>query len=266
MTAGVYVIENKINGHQYVGSSVNIEKRWKDHIYLLDKKQHTSSHLQYAWIKYGAEAFQFNILEVCDGIKVTLLAREQYYIDTLKPAYNISPTAGSTLGIKFTSEVRAKMSAAKRGTKPSQQCLANSHNPEANAKRSEALKGVKRCAETRVKMSAAQKGRKGTKPSEKTREKLSEALKEYWQMHGCSDETKAKISSAKKGYKYSAEAKANMSAAHQGQKPSPQNIAAAHSPEARAKISEAKKEYWRRKKEAQINLSSCHCEQSVAAE
>ena len=35
MTIGIYKIENKINKKIYVGQSINIEKRWKEHKYLL---------------------------------------------------------------------------------------------------------------------------------------------------------------------------------------------------------------------------------------
>ena len=51
--------------------------------------------------------FSFEILEYCNTNNV--LAREQYYIDLLKPEYNIAEIAGSTLGYKHTSESLAKM-------------------------------------------------------------------------------------------------------------------------------------------------------------
>lgn len=44
------------------------------------------------------------MLEECEPIKEVLLAREQYYIDTLKPEYNICPVAGSRLGSKAFAE------------------------------------------------------------------------------------------------------------------------------------------------------------------
>ena len=31
MTCGIYKIENKINGKLYIGQSINIEERWKNH-------------------------------------------------------------------------------------------------------------------------------------------------------------------------------------------------------------------------------------------
>jgi hypothetical protein len=44
------------------------------------------------------------ILEYCD--KGEVLNREQYYLDNLKPQYNIVETAGSTVGYIHTPEWR----------------------------------------------------------------------------------------------------------------------------------------------------------------
>lgn len=59
-----------------------------------------------AILKYGYSNFTLNILEYCNVSEVIL--REQYYIDLLKPEYNILPKAGSTLGYKHTEETKAK--------------------------------------------------------------------------------------------------------------------------------------------------------------
>jgi len=44
-----------------------------------------------------------------------LLAREQYFLDKIKPEYNINFKAGSNLGRSYSEEVRKKMSLAKLG-------------------------------------------------------------------------------------------------------------------------------------------------------
>lgn len=41
--------------------------------------------------------------------------REQFYIDELKPEFNINPTAGSSLGYKHTTETKAFISVALSG-------------------------------------------------------------------------------------------------------------------------------------------------------
>jgi hypothetical protein len=61
-----------------------------------------------ALLKYGFSNFSLEILEHCKK-KEILLEREQYYLDNLKPEYNIAEIAGSTLGYKHTSESLAKM-------------------------------------------------------------------------------------------------------------------------------------------------------------
>jgi group I intron endonuclease len=49
-------------------------------------------------LKYGLSVFRLEILEHCSKKEVTL--REQFYLDTLKPTYNILKFAGSCLGFK----------------------------------------------------------------------------------------------------------------------------------------------------------------------
>jgi group I intron endonuclease len=90
---GIYCIKNTKNCHIYVGSSVNLKRRWHDHKRNLKKNRHHSSHLQRAWNKYGAINFKFEILEEVDDIN-KLLEREQYFINSLNPKYNMSNIAG----------------------------------------------------------------------------------------------------------------------------------------------------------------------------
>jgi group I intron endonuclease len=86
---GVYKIVNQINNKFYIGSSNNIFLRWKKHILALKKSYHHNTHLQRAWDKYGKDNFYFTIVEECESI----LIREQHFLDTLKPQYNIAKKA-----------------------------------------------------------------------------------------------------------------------------------------------------------------------------
>ncbi|HVY53957.1 MAG TPA: GIY-YIG nuclease family protein [Gammaproteobacteria bacterium] len=106
MASGIYKIINLINGKFYIGSSKNIDERWRIHKVYLIRNKHHSRHLQSSWNKYGADAFEFHIIEYCE--KEKLIEREQYYLDTLKPIYNSSPTARSPLGTKHTKEFKLK--------------------------------------------------------------------------------------------------------------------------------------------------------------
>jgi group I intron endonuclease len=64
-------------------------------------------------IKYGYSNFKLIILEYCDTS--VIIKREQYYIDELKPDYNINPTAGSLLGFKHSEYTKGIMSRVKLG-------------------------------------------------------------------------------------------------------------------------------------------------------
>lgn len=109
MVAGVYKIVNLLNGHFYIGSSKDISQRFSDHKSDLRNLKHRNRHLENAWHKYGAENFQFEIVEETLNEKEILLEREQYYLDTLKPEYNISKTADApTRGMKQSPEWIAK--------------------------------------------------------------------------------------------------------------------------------------------------------------
>ena len=81
-------------------------------------KQAKNSIICRALLKYGHSSFSLDILEYCDSKIV--IQREQYYIDTLKPEYNILQTAGSSLGYKHTEETLAKL----RGRKHTEETLA----------------------------------------------------------------------------------------------------------------------------------------------
>lgn len=63
--------------------------------------------MERALLKYGFSNFSLEILEYCNS--ENLLKREQHYLDTLKPKYNIVEVAGSTLGYKHTEESLKKM-------------------------------------------------------------------------------------------------------------------------------------------------------------
>ena len=60
-SSGVYKITCVPTGKPYVGSSINIPKRINTHLSQLRNHKHPNQHLQYAFIKYGENAFTFEI-------------------------------------------------------------------------------------------------------------------------------------------------------------------------------------------------------------
>ena len=169
MSMGVYAITNTINGNQYIGSSVTIQKRWRGHRRNLQLNKHRNSHLQSSYNKYGKSVFAYSVLEAVE-LKDDLIVTEQKYIDELKPEYNICPVAGNTLGYKHTEETKAIISASSKGRKISEEQKTKisaahkgrKHTEEARARMSEAQKGKKHSEETRARMSATHTGRKHT--------------------------------------------------------------------------------------------------------
>lgn len=103
---GIYEVVNTISGSRYVGSAVCIGQRWKSHRSALRNQKKAPPKLQRAWDKYGEAAFDFRVLEFCG--RDVLLAREQFYIDTLAPKYNTRGVAASNLGVKWSAETNAK--------------------------------------------------------------------------------------------------------------------------------------------------------------
>ena len=119
-TSGIYQIKNKINGKIYIGSSINVERRFKEHKKLLSHNKHPNKHLQLSWKKYGESNFTFILLE--EVLVESLLTKEQYYIDSYQSynndiGYNICKTAGNTLGYLFSEESKIKMSKSQQGIK-----------------------------------------------------------------------------------------------------------------------------------------------------
>lgn len=101
--SGVYKITNIINNKCYIGSSIDIVGRWRQHMKALRKGIHHSIHLQRAWNKDGEENFEFSIIEYITAQKEALIAKEQCYKDLYKSydrkyGYDICPLAKSRLG------------------------------------------------------------------------------------------------------------------------------------------------------------------------
>jgi len=106
VASGIYEIVNTVNGKRYVGSSVNMQERWLTHLRELRKGTHHAQHLQRSFSKYGEDKFILVILRYCE--RDELIEYEQDELDSGYD-YNSSPTAQSTLGLKFSPEARERV-------------------------------------------------------------------------------------------------------------------------------------------------------------
>src|SRR5216684_967248 len=263
-TSGIYKITCTANKRIYIGSAVNLRERKRAHFSALRHNRHGNQHLQRAWNKYGEQAFTFEVLE--QVLPIALTAREQYWLNKLKPfdrkGFNIAREAGSTLGVEMSPETRAKISQANLGYK---------HTPESSERKRQAMLGNKhgigknlgnkhalghshpQTPETREKIRQGHLGKKNTlEHNEKVRQanlgkKLSpEQIEKNRQAQlNRSPESNEKFSQVNLGRKHTTEARANMGRSHLGYK---------HTPEAieRMRQSQASPELRERKRQASL--------------
>ena len=119
--AGVYCWRNLINGKIYIGSSINLERRFREYYNvnsLENELKRGNSLIARSLLKYGYYNFSLEILEYCEPSDAK--SREQYYLDKLDPDYNILKIANSRFGCMHTDETKEKMSLAKKGNKHSE--------------------------------------------------------------------------------------------------------------------------------------------------
>ena len=83
-TNGIYKITNNETGEFYVGSSKNIERRWREHKRPSAWKKYPNNRMYQDMKMFGTDAFTLEVLEECEN----LVEREQHWIDALKPTYN----------------------------------------------------------------------------------------------------------------------------------------------------------------------------------
>jgi group I intron endonuclease len=97
---GIYQVTNKLNNKIYIGQSIDIERRWNQHMYGKG-----SVVLKNAIKKYGLDVFEFKILEEIDfttknEVINILTELEQKWFDIKKPylnGYNINKTSKPNL-------------------------------------------------------------------------------------------------------------------------------------------------------------------------
>lgn len=156
--AVVYRWVNNINDKTYIGSSINLSVRLHKY-YSIKHLTNNKTPIHNALLKYGFKNFNLEILEYCkEGVNPVV--REQYYLDLLKPEYNVLEQAGSSLGFKHSEETLEFFKNDRKVSEETRNSLSLAATgriltEEERKKISDARKGIQLSDETRAKISAA---------------------------------------------------------------------------------------------------------------
>lgn len=176
--SGVYEIVNVINGHRYIGGSVDLQSRRGSHFSSLRRNDHRNAILQKAFNKYGESSLLFRVLIYCDPDNVLLY--EQKCLDELLPEYNIAKDAQAFMrGAIFSEEHRRKLGLVHKGKIVSEETRRKMSLARVGKTPPNTL-GYRHTEETKQKMSLAHMGNKynlGRHMPEETKHKISEAHK-----------------------------------------------------------------------------------------
>jgi hypothetical protein len=113
---GVYAIVNSVTDVAYIGCSVNMARRRKNHRTHLRMNRHHNIHLQRAWNKYGEAAFDYFVLQRVAPCQ--LAVAERFWCEAHWSSYNIADAGGrppDLRGRKVSEETKAKMSFGRKG-------------------------------------------------------------------------------------------------------------------------------------------------------
>src|SRR5574338_59174 len=115
--AGIYQWTHNESGKRYIGSAVDLTSRLKNYYNKSLLNRHKSMHIYNALLHHEYSSFSLTILEYIDisnlskdNARKAILEKEQHYIDSLTPEYNILPIAGSRLGSRHTEKTKTKIS------------------------------------------------------------------------------------------------------------------------------------------------------------
>lgn len=119
-TCGIYIIRNLVNNKIYIGQSVDIKRRWQEHLrsgqpekYNKKSLRDANTPIHRAMQKYGVNNFSIQILEVCS--KENLNSKEKYWIKIFNATnknfgYNITNGGQDNFALSHEQHSQAKLS------------------------------------------------------------------------------------------------------------------------------------------------------------
>lgn len=112
--AGIYCIRNTVNNKVYIGKSINIYFRIKQHITLLNtKSKNENCYLVNSWHKYGKDSFEYIVLEYLEVNEKLISDRELYWIrnfESNNPEKGYNLRIDSSTGMVISESTRKKLS------------------------------------------------------------------------------------------------------------------------------------------------------------
>lgn len=100
---GVYKITNTKNGKVYIGQSVDVKKRFKEHKRELRSNNHINCYLQDDWNIYGEKAFTFEVVQKCRSVHLDEIEQhliKEYDSTNREKGYNRSAGCGRNLSAR----------------------------------------------------------------------------------------------------------------------------------------------------------------------
>lgn len=124
---GIYYIKNVVNSKVYVGQSVDIDQRMRQHLHKCYTNNSDNGHLYNAMRSYGIDNFEWDILELCD--RSILNAKEAFWIKELdstnrEKGYN-ALSFDDRLNVVMPDDTKDKISKALNGKAKSEDHKAN---------------------------------------------------------------------------------------------------------------------------------------------
>lgn len=176
---GIYKITNNIDGHCYIGQSINIERRFEEHV----NSNNTNKYLRDEMNKYGVNNFTFDIVETCDKDKLS--DREKYWIQyfnsTYPNGYNLTDggNGGNTFQYRTEEEMELTRKRISEVTSGENNGFYGKHHSDSTIEFLRKINiGKKMSEETKEKLSKSLKGHYMPKEA---KNKISEATKKQWQ-------------------------------------------------------------------------------------